>query len=256
MRVLRLLPALALVALSACGSDEPTSPSVDVDATLTQMATGGISAYATAAASASVGGVAVPVPASSAASCPYDATSKFFVCAPVTANGMTFSRKFQLLDASGNALSTANPLTVASVRSVVDMEGTMTQGAPNPATIQLDRHEDATLSGIRTANRVMNGTAEQQMTVTTAGFALSSTETSVTSNLQLPSSPEQKYPLGGTITATGSTTLSSITTSTQQYSREISFDGSSIMTVKMTVGGSTSTCKVNLASPGSTPTCS
>jgi hypothetical protein len=256
MRALRLLPALALAALSACDSSEPVGPTADVDAALTLMATGGISSYTTAAAAASVGGATVPVPAASAASCPYDATTKFFVCAPVAANGMTFSRKFQLLDASGSPLATANALSVASIRSVVDLEGTITQGAPNPATIQLDRHEDATLTGIQSASRLLNGTSTQQMTLTSSGFSLSSNETGSTSNLQLPSNPDQKYPLGGTITATGSMTLASVTTSTQQYSREISFDGSSIMTVKMTASGSTTTCKVNLASPGATPTCS
>ena len=257
MRAIRLIPALALALLSACGSDDPTAPTVDVDATLTQMATGGISNYTTAAAAASYGGASVPVPASNSASCPYDASTKFFVCAPVTANGMTFNRKFQLLDASGVALSTANPLTVAAIRSVVDMQGTMTQTTPSPATIQIDRHEDATLSGIQSTNRVMNGTSTQQMTLTASSLAMTSNETSTTTNLQLPATPDQKYPLGGTITTNGSMTLSGVTTGTQQYSREISFDGSSIMTVKMSFAGSTTTtCKVNLAAPGSTPTCS
>lgn len=252
MRTSRLPLAFATAALIAgCGSDT-TEPQVDVDAALSQMATSGIGTYATAAAGA---GVNVTIPAANAASCPYDASTKFFVCAPVTANGMTFSRQFQLLDATGAPLATPNPLTVASIRSVTDIEGTMSQTTPSPVTIQMDRHEDATLSGIQSTNRVLNGTSTQQMTLTSSSTSLSSNETGTTTNLQLPSSPDQKYPLGGTITATGTLTLSSITTSTQQYSREISFDGTSIMTVKMTSGSVTSTCKVNLAAPNSAPSC-
>jgi hypothetical protein len=252
MRISTLSLAVATAALIAgCGSDS-TEPQVDVDAALSQMATSGISTYTTTAAA----GVTVPLPNTSAASCPYDAATKFFVCTPVTANGLTFSRQFQLLDATGAPLSTANPLAVASIRSVIDLEGTssMAQGTPQAMTLQIDRHEDATLSGIQSTNRVLNGTATQQATVTSSTYAASSEESSVTTNLQLPSSPDQKYPLGGKITTNGSTTLS--LTGTTQYTREISFDGTSFMTVKMTVGTTTTTCKINLASTGGPSTCS
>jgi hypothetical protein len=173
---------------------------------------------------------------------------------PITSNGLTFSRQFQLLDATGAPLSTANPLAVASIRSVIDLEGTMSQTTPQAMTLQIDRHEDATLSGIQSTNRVLNGTATQQATVTSSSYTASSEESSVTANLQLPSSPDQKYPLGGKITTNGSTTLS--LAGTTQYTREISFDGTSFMTVKMTVGSTTTTCKINLASTGGPSTCS
>lgn len=250
MRISTLSLAVATAALVAgCGSDS-TEPQVDVDAALSQMATSGISTYTTTATA----GVTVPTPSTSAASCSYDAATKFFVCAPVTSNGLTFSRQFQLLDATGAPLSTANPLAVASIRSVIDLEGTMSQTTPQALTLQIDRHEDATLSGIQSTNRVLNGTATQQATVTSSSYTASSEESSVTTNLQLPSSPDQKYPLGGKITTNGSTTLS--LTGTTQYTREITFDGTSVMTVKMTVGTTTTTCKINLASTGSPSSCS
>jgi hypothetical protein len=253
MRISRFALPLAIAAFVVACDSSSTEPQVDVDAALSQMTTSGIGTYATAAAGA---GVVLPSPGTSATSCPYDAGTKFFVCAPITASGMTFSRQFQLLDATGAPLATMNPLATAAIRQVTDIEGTMSQTAPSAMTVQLDRHEDATLSGIQSTTRVLNGTSTQQLSLTSSSYNLSSTETGATTNLQLPSSPDQKYPLGGKITATGTMTLSGITTSSQQYTREISFDGTSIMTVKMTTSGTTTTCKVDLASSGSAPSCS
>lgn len=261
MRILRILPVLVLGAVvSSCESD-PTTPQVNVDEILTQMSTGGISTYSTAApTSAGIGVTPVALPAGgSASACPYSATSQFFVCAPVSSQGLTFSRSFQLIDATGAPLAEPNPLLVASVRSVIDLDGTTTTPAPNAATIQITRHEDATLSGIQSANRVLNGNATQRTVFTGSAFAFTSNDTSATSNLQLPASPDQKYPLGGTITTDRTVSLSSIATSSHHEHTEISFDGSSVMTVKIVVGTTnaiTMTCKVNLATPGVAPTCS
>lgn len=257
MRPTRVLAILTLIALAACESN-PTEPEVSVDAVLSQMASAGISSYSTATLSAA-GGVAVAVPTpgnASSASCPYDSSTKFFVCTPVTQNGLTFSRQFQLLDATGAPLSTGNGLLIASVRSVIDVEGTMTQTGANAATVQIDRHEDAILSGIQSANRVLNGSSTQALTVTGSSFAFTSNDASTTTNLQLPSSPDQKYPLGGTIVTDRTITTSGVTTATSQQHFEISFDGTNLMTVKMTLGtNATTTCKLDLAGVAA-PVCS
>lgn len=255
MRSFRYAPALVVAALVAACDSEPTTPTVNVDAALQQMASGGISTYTTAATGSITGANNVAVPAGGgAASCAYSAGTGFFSCAPVTAGGITFSRQFQLLDASGAPLSEPNPLLIASIRSVIDVEGTHTTTGVNATTVQIDRHEDATLSGIQSTNRVLNSTATQQVTLTGSSFSISTNETSTTTNLLLPSTPDKKYPLGGTIVTNGTLTGSGVTTSTQQYQSELSFDGTSIMTVKLTVGSSVVTCKVNLA-PGAQPGC-
>ena len=258
MRSIRLAPALVLAALVAGCDSNPTDPIVDVDATLDQLATGGISSYTTTAAGAMSGGATVPIPAGgSSSSCAYNADTKFFVCAPLTANGLTFSRQYQLLDASGVPLATPNALLVASIRSITDLEGTTTVSGASQGSVTIDRHEDATLSGIQSATRVLNGTATQAVSFASSSFSVSSDENSVTTNLLLPSSTQQKYPLGGSIVTTGSMTTSGVTVSTQAYQREILFDGTSIMTIKLTMGGTTTTCKINLASsPGAQATCS
>jgi hypothetical protein len=260
MRIRKILPLLVVAALVSSCDSSPTTPEVNVDQLLSQMSTGGISTYSTAAptsSGASVASLSVP-PGRAASDCSYNGATKFFVCAPVTANGLTLARSFQLLDASGSPLAEANPLLVASIRSVIDLDGTTTTPAPNAATIQVTRHEDATLSGIQSASRVLNGNATQRTVFTGSAFAFTSNDTSATSNLQLPASPDQKYPLGGTITTDRTVSLSSVTTSSHHEHTEISFDGSSIMTVKIVVGTTSSvtmTCKVNLATPGVAPTC-
>jgi hypothetical protein len=257
MRMMRFSSALIVLVLAAGCESDPVSPETNVDAVLSQMASSGISTWSTAAANTPGGGVVVPAPAAgSSSACQYNAGTKFFVCAPVTSNGMTFSRQYQLLDATGAPLSTPNPLAIAAVRSVIDLDGETTTPGANPVTLQIDRHEDATLSGIMSANRVLNGTSTQELTVSGSSWAMTSDEVSTTSNLQLPSSPDQKYPLGGSIVTNGTITGSGITTSTTSMSREILFDGTNFMTVKLTLGTSAMiTCKVNMAAPGTPPAC-
>ena len=258
MRVSRLSSALVLSLLVAgCESSDTTSPQVDVDAALAQMASGGISSYTTAAVEANAGAsVALPAaPGASTASCGYDSGSSFFVCTPVTSNGITFSRQFQLLDATGAPMTTANPLAVAAIRSVIDVEGMTPPSGANQATLHIDRHEDATLSGIQSASRVLDGSSTQQLAITTTNATVTSNEANVTTNLQLPSLPSQKYPLGGKITTNGSLTVTGNTPFAQEYQREISFNGTSIMTVKMTSGNTTVTCAIDLAKTAA-PSCS
>jgi hypothetical protein len=258
MRAFQVSSALVLSLLvAACESSDTTTPQVDVDAALAQMASGGISSYTTAAVEATAGAdVAIPsAPGANTASCGYDSGTSFFVCSPVTSNGITFSRQFQLLDATGAPLATVNPLTVAAIRSVIDVEGTTAPSGANQATLHIDRHEDATLSGIQSANRVLDGSSTQELVISTTDAMVTSNEASVTTTLQLPSLPSQKYPLGGKITTDGSLTISGSNPFVQEYQREITFNGTSIMTVKMTSGSTTLTCAIDL-SKTSAPACS
>jgi hypothetical protein len=258
MRPFRVLTSVLAAAVVAGCDSEPTTPTVSVDAVLSQMSSTSVAGYSAAAASA--GGVVVPnVTASGPASaCAYNSSNSFFVCPPVTSNGMTMNRSFQLLDASGAPLSSPNPLALAAVRSVTDISGSTTTTGATPATIEVTRHEDATLSGLLGANRVLNAHSTQRIAATGSSISFISNDTSATTNLQLPKSPDQKYPLGGTIVTDRTATISSVATTTQHSHEEISFDGSSIMTVKITLGTSTTvtrTCKVDLANRGVAPVC-
>lgn len=261
MRAFRVSTSVLAVAFLAGCESEPTTPTASVDAVLSQMASSSVAGYAAAAASA--GGMSVPdvTAAGPASSCAYNAGTSFFVCPTVTSNGMTISRSFQLLDATGAPLSSPNPLTLAAVRTVVDINGTMTSTAAmtSPMTTEITRHEDATMSGLLSGSRVVNAHSTQRIAMTGTSMSAVSNDTSVTTNLRLPTSREQKYPLGGTIVTDRTTSLSSVASSTQHSHEEISFDGTSIMTVKMTFGTSTTvtrTCKIDLAMPRTPPVCS
>ncbi|HET9425783.1 MAG TPA: hypothetical protein VFO55_10460 [Gemmatimonadaceae bacterium] len=257
MRLSRVLAAATAAFFIAGCDSSPTTPEVNVDAALNQMASSSISGYSTAAMSMPAGAMMPSsTPGSSASSCPYNTTTRFFDCSPVTSNNVTFTRSYQLLDASGTALTTPNPLLVASIRSIIDIEGTIAATGPNPATTEIDRHEDATLSGLQSASRVLNGTATQRVSVTGSSFGFVANDTSTTTGLLLPTTQAQKYPLGGTIITSGTVSMSGATTSTQTHRREISFDGTSVMTVKITIGTSVTTCRINMETPGVAPVCS
>jgi hypothetical protein len=247
MRV-RHFPSLVLIAaLAACDSGDPVAPQVDIDAALTEIATGAVSF-------GSFGmGSTVPMPAANSASCAFDAPSGFFKCPGITTNGITFARQFQLRDATGAPLSTRDPLLVASIRSVTDVDGTLLPSTQVPVTIDLQRHDDATLSGLQSANRVLDGVATQQVTVSAEGETITLNDTTTTTQLTLPSTPQQKYPLGGTIVSSGA--IYDGNAVAEKYRIEMTFDGTSFVTVKSTIGGETWTCKMNLGNPDSEPVC-
>ena len=256
MRTYRFLPFAALVLLGACGSDT-TSPVVDINSLVDQSA---VSTYSSAALSAAVPGVtaAVTAPSSSTASCAYSTTNQRFECAPMTANGLTITRSYALLDASGHPLSTPNPAAVASIHTITDMTGTlsgMSTGTTGPS-MTIDRHEDATMSQLQSATHLLNGTSTQKLGFATAASTYSSNETSTTSNLQLAKpTAAVHWPLGGTITTDRTMTITGLSTAMASH-EVLSFDGTSVMTLTRTSLGVTSTCKIDLAKPATPPVCS
>ncbi len=244
----RSLCTLGLIAvLVGCESGDPVTPQVDVDAALAEMTAG-------AAGFGDFGmGSFASLPAPHASDCTYDAPSGYFKCAPVSASGVTFARQFQLLDASGQPLSSINPMTIASIRSVSDVSGSVTPSGPDPVTVTITRHDDATLTGVQSANRILNGTATQQLTAAAATEHLTMSDTTVTTALQLPSTAQQKYPLGGTVVSSG--VIQEKAGPAEKYRIEIAFDGTSVVTIKSTFGSVTSSCKFNLANPNAEPVC-
>jgi hypothetical protein len=191
------------------------------------------------------------LPTAGASSCSYTPAAERFDCTPVTVNGLTITRSYQLLDAAGKPLSTPDPMTIAAIRTITDAKGTLAPppGAP-PSTIMIDRHEDATMSGLRTAHHVINGTATQKLDFTIPTGTTSIHETSTTSDLRLPEpTAASKWPLGGTISSDRTMTIvvtggSNITIVSKDV---ITFDGTSVMTFTHTQGGTTTTCKLDLA---------
>ncbi len=257
MRPLRYISLATLVLAASCGSNGVTSPTVDVTALVDQSA---VATYSGAALSASVPGVtaAVAVPSSGASSCAYSSTTQRFDCAPVTMNGLTITRSYALLDASGQSLSTPNLAAIASIHTITDVKGTMAMaGTGTPvSSMTIDRHDDATMSDLHAATHVLNGTATQKLDFVATGLTYSSNETSTTANLKLAQpTATSHWPLGGTITTDRTITITGLPAAIASH-EVLTFDGTSVMTLTRTSGGVTTTCKFDLTKPTVMPVCS
>lgn len=256
MRTLRYLSAGLLALAASCGSNDVTTPTVDVTAVVDQASGSGSSSYSSAAFAASVPGVApaIAVPSSAMSACTYTATTQRFECQPMTMNGLTITRSFALLDATGQPLSTPNPAAVASIRTITDVKGTMSTPGATTQSLTIDRHEDATMSDLRSAVHTLNGTSTLKLDFALSGATYSSNEASTTANLKLPQpTAAVHWPLGGTITTDRTMTITSLAAITSH--EVLAFDGTSVMTLTTTAGPLTRTCKFDLSKPGTPPTC-
>src|SRR5215510_12618489 len=82
--------------------------------------------------------------------CPYDVSTRRFVCPTMTtSNGLTMTRSFQLLDVSGVPQSAFSPTETRAIRAVADLNGTVdsTSSTP-PYTLKVSSHREHTLSGL------------------------------------------------------------------------------------------------------------
>jgi hypothetical protein len=246
---LRFAALAAILALASACSDSSTGPTTDQPADLSevlaelQLST--LAPLASQLSSVPAAAITAPVPSS----CSYDGASKSFVCPNVSITGVTVSRSFALLDASGTPQTAFDRATTAAVRMKSTFAGTVTSGT---TTMVIDQKQDLTLSGLLTGVDTLNGTSLGQVTgsIGTGSTAIpiaTTTSTKIT-NLVLPrSSSGSQWPQSGTIAATITnagfgaplTTMVSIT-----------FNGTSTAQVTVTAGGFTSTSPVDLGNPG------
>ncbi|HSA55507.1 MAG TPA: hypothetical protein VLE53_07370 [Gemmatimonadaceae bacterium] len=241
-----VLSAVALVACSDGTSPTPTQDDQTLEEVLTELNT--VGTYA-GAGLAPAGVATSSMPAPGAGACPFDAGSTYFVCAPVTVNGLTIDRRYQLLDDDGAPLSSFDPATVSGIRNVVDVAGTTSGGQGGPPAITIDLHDDQTLTGLRTATRVVNGSGTTDLTFTNNGEVMTFTTTRTVSNLVLPTVPGPgAYPTSGSITTTGTSAL-------MTYTSTMTFNGTSTVTIVNTINGQSQTCTYNLQTPATPPVC-
>ncbi len=246
-----LLAALALAAF--CGSRDTTGSAIDVNVLVDQT---GIAAYSAAALSAAAPGVtaAIPIPSSSTSACAYSIANQRFDCAPTTVKGLTITRSYALLDASGHSLSVANPTAIVSIHSITDLKGTLTGTGPSGPSMTIDRHEDATLTDLQATTHVLNGAATQRLDFATTALTFSSNETSTTANLRLPAvTAATHWPLGETITTDRTMTIAGLSAATSH--EVLAFDGTSVLTLTRTSGNVTTTCRFDLSKPAVMPIC-
>ena len=256
------LTVLAAFALAACsGGDGPTSPdvpevpeapevpggqNVSLDEVLSQLNTVGMYATAGMAPLGITPGFGVSAPTTTA--CPYDAATKYFVCPVYTANGLTLSARYQVLDAGGIPLSAFDPNAVSSIRYVVDVTGALDTG--EGTTISIDSHDEQTVSGLQTATRTVNGSGTTDLSMTIEGENLAVATTRAINNLVLPAEPgPDAYPASGSITTTA-------TAEGVSFTSTMTFNGTSTITIVSTLDGQTQTCTFNLATPEAPAVCS
>lgn len=184
-----------------------------------------------------------PSAAISASGCPFNSGTQRFVCPTVTAGGFTVNLYYQLLDAAGSAQTGFNPTTTASMHTVRDVSGTITLSG---ATVPVTEHLELTLTGIQTANRVVNGAGTG--TGTTALGTISMTET-ITNVVFPPRGSATPYPTSGTIAVHVNAPAA-----LPDSDVLITFNGTASVPVVIT-GVANQTCTLNLAAPGSALSC-
>jgi hypothetical protein len=244
-----------LVALAACG-DQSTGPHTIAPTPVD------VSALVTSATNASYNGVArslVLLPAFvtspiNTAACPYSSKDQAFVCTPIVRNGITAKTSYQLLDSGGHPLSSADALTLASIRVVTDVDGTTSLVSTTTGTISsttIHSHADNTLSGLLTDKRVLNGVTTERDTLSSvfSGLAtqLSISATTTVAKLDIPQTAGA-FPATGTITSDASTTesLGGSTPFTSNSHAVITFNGTSSVTITLAVGSFSQHCTLDL----------
>jgi hypothetical protein len=240
------LVLLGAVVVAGCG--DSTSPVMDpaLEAALNELTD---AQESLAIVIFNMGGHYVPS-AGKLGICPYNSGDKRFVCPDTTVSGITLSRSYQLLDATGAAQSVWGTNVVA-IRSVTDAAGTFPDPSPWSST-HMTRRDEYTLSGLGSDTRTLTGTGTSTVNVSDAvGSGASITNMTRTTNLTLP--PEtgpNTYPTG-TITAAMTVQRVQLTSST----KTVTFDGTPTATMVTVNGSLTQTCTMNLASPTSALVC-
>ena len=260
----RIVLVAVAAALVAC-SDNPTGPSSpnvpDVAELLAEMSSSMLSGAAVVASPTL--GPALNGAAVDPGKCLYSSTSGFFECPAVTVNGVTFTRSFRLIDDAGNSQS--NPDThTSAIETRTTVDGTFSSstaagpgGVASSLNYSLHGNSDQTLSGIRTSTHTLNGLSLTSMNGTmqlgTDSFPIDQTVNETTSNLVLPNAKAgQRWPQSGSITMEimVGTNPSSGTSKTQ-----ITFNGTSVVTITTTNSFGTSSCKIDLANPAGASIC-
>ena len=235
-----------------CSNDSSLGPSTNQAITLSQllseMSLPALSGVASTLSPAAAASAATPVPST----CSYNASSQSFICPTVvTANGLTVTQSYILLEASGKPQSQFDPSTTAAIRTAMSAAGTLTFTGSTSGTLTIAQQQDMTLSGLLTNTHMLNGLSTVHISgaistgsTTTPG---NSTLTMTTTNLVMP-------PMNGDATAwPTSGTLTEDNTSGDPRSPApsthliMTFNGTSQVAVVITIGTKTQQCTIDLA---------
>src|SRR6476661_1619066 len=248
MKVRALLAAafVAIVAFTAACSSDSTSPNrqpADLGEVLTEMSVPSVAASLVPGVPATPSASA-PAPSS----CSYNAGTQRFNCPTLSVSGVTFTRWFMLLDATGTPQSQFD----AETTDAVHMNSSLLGLAANGTSVAITGNEELTLSGLRSGVHTLAGTSLLNVNGTDprtgAPFILSVSTT--VNDLVLPDSHGDKWPKSGSVTIDATHAMAGTTTTSHLSA---TFNGTSKVAVSLTSGGITVSCTVDLASQS--PSC-
>lgn len=249
-RYFRFAILLTTATLAGACSDSSTGPSEVQPATLSQaLADLQLTALAPVSAQLSIS----PVPGFGApdpASCSYDTTSKSFICPSVSVTGITVTRSFTVLDASGSPQSQFDQRTTAAVRMKTSIAGTVTTGS---TSMMVDQQQEITLSGLLSGTHALDGSSLGHVVGTVNGGTSTvpvniTTGTTIT-NLVLPAAASgvNRWPRSGTVVVTVAHALGVAGFPAMTSTASITFNGTSKAAVVVTTAGFTSRCTLDLS---------
>lgn len=253
IRVLGFASVLAgALAIGACGdSTAPKLSPMTIDSVLVEFA----ETQALGASGLIITGNLGSFAAIPTSQCPYNATNQRFVCDPVTVDGFTTTRYYQLLDASGAAQSAFDRATTAAFRTVANVAGSITEViddeelGPVSFTLSITGNDDQTLSGFLTGTHVLNGTSNSNMSIAIDTEVFAVAVSSETKNLVLPRrGSADKYPKSGSI-------VMNVTAEGQVTTITMTFNGTSRVLMTIVSDGLTTTCTIDLEDPESFGAC-
>jgi hypothetical protein len=263
-RTCRALFLMVLGLTVANCSSQQTPPVAPTSSTATAQ---GVSAPATQVTS--LGGLSDPdarlfavtsadTPAGAENPCVFDPATGQFVCPDRTRDGITFTLRFTLHDASGKVQS-ARDRNTAAIGTETTAEGTITRENGNTATVSRRGTMMTTGLGPDAKTHTLNGSEQGTIATTITGkdgakFTTNTTIEDTTRNLVVPVRPADRgaaYPLSGVRVHTA-VTKGPGDRGTLTVRRQETFDGTNIVKVELTVNGVTQSCTFDLATKTST----
>jgi hypothetical protein len=195
------------------------------------------------------------------ASCTYDSGSGRVSCPDRTDNGLTISASFAFKDEAGASQPKFDTLTTNSVNAKIDVSGTRTR--KEGTTVSVVKHSsDRTVEGLAPGKteRKMNGIASAHEDISgtkdDVKFTAVRDVNDTTTNLVVPIvDGRPTIATSGTVirNMVVSITPEGGTATTKSRREEITFDGTNVVSVKITVDGTTKSCTITL--PGKRLVC-
>jgi hypothetical protein len=187
-------------------------------------------------------------------SCTYDSGTGRVSCPDKTDHGLTISASFAFKDAAGASQRKFDTLTTNSVNAKIDVSGTRTR-KEGTTTSTVSHSSNRTVEGLAPGKteRKIDGVASAHEDIAGTRDDVKFTATRVvydtTTNLVIPIvDGRPTIAKSGTVirNMTVSITPEGGTATTKSRREEITFDGTNVVSVKITVDGTTKNCSVTL----------